>query len=517
MIKSLKKYFAYHLLVPGWILIMLPFPLLSQYSYDFNNRCKDAYKALTSLRLDEAERYIVVEKQMNPDNNIPYLLESYLMFFKVFIGEEETLYRKYEDRRDKIYDRLTDGNPSSPYYRYSLAVYHTQWALARLKFSEFFKAAWQFRKAYLLLEHNQEEFPDFLPDNLYSGLFHIAIGIVPPEYKWAVNILGFSGSIEKGEKEIQTLIDASETNPAYAYLREEVIFYKTFIDINVTENLESAYQQYLSSRTTMDTALLRNPLMSYALARILKEKKMTDEAIEVLENRFQGKEYFPFYYLDYLTGYYRLQRLDTAAKDYLLKYVRNFNGVLYLKSAYQKLSWYYLVFGDTTKCLEAKEKILTVGSTISDDDKQARIYAEKEELPDIYLLKARLLSDGGYYQRALNALEEGKEHLLSDKDSKKSLEYYYRLARIYHEWGKKEQSIPFYEESIENGKELPYYYAANSALKLGNIYEERKDYGKALKYYRMALRMKNKEYKTSIDMKAKAGIQRIEEKQNNTP
>jgi len=73
-------------------------------------------------------------------------------------------------------------------------------------------------------------------------------------------------------------------------------------------------------------------------------------------------------------------------------------------------------------------------------------------------------------------------------------------------------SITYYEKTIQLGATSEYYYAANSALKLGNIYEEKKQYKKALYFYEKAQSMENRQYRNSINQKAKAGINRIENK-----
>ena len=39
-----------------------------------------------------------------------------------------------------------------------------------------------------------------------------------------------------------------------------------------------------------------------------------------------------------------------------------------------------------------------------DDDKLAEKEATKKEAPNVYLLKARLLSDGGYYEKAISTI-----------------------------------------------------------------------------------------------------------------
>ncbi|MDB5087596.1 MAG: hypothetical protein JWR09_1590, partial [Mucilaginibacter sp.] len=52
-------------------------------------------------------------------------------------------------------------------------------------------------------------------------------------------------------------------------------------------------------------------------------------------------------------------------------------------------------------------------------------------------------------------------------------------------------------------------FAANSALMIGNIYEEIKEYKKAAIYYNQAIDMKSHDYQTDIDNDAKAGLKRI--------
>jgi tetratricopeptide (TPR) repeat protein len=121
------------------------------------------------------------------------------------------------------------------------------------------------------------------------------------------------------------------------------------------------------------------------------------------------------------------------------------------------------------------------------------------------------LFDGGYYEKALAAITSSKTTGFL-KNSKDTLEFSYRIGRIYHEWGKTETAIPFYLKTIENGSESPYYFAANAALQLGMIFEQKADYIKSAEYYELAQSMKNKEYRNSINQKAKAGLNRIQDK-----
>ena len=62
---------------------------------------------------------------------------------------------------------------------------------------------------------------------------------------------------------------------------------------------------------------------------------------------------------------------------------------------------------------------------------------------------------------------------------------------------------------INIGADKEYYFAANSALKSGMIFESKMDFEKARYYYNKCLSLDFDEYKTSITQKAKAGLNRI--------
>ena len=134
--------------------------------------------------------------------------------------------------------------------------------------------------------------------------------------------------------------------------------------------------------------------------------------------------------------------------------------------------------------------------------------ATKKLVPNVYLLKAKLLCDGGYYEKAISTILEKKPTEVY-KTPKDILEFSYRLAKIYYSWKKYDEAIPYYELTIKNGAESEFYFAANSCIELGIIYENRKDYAKAKYYFEKSMTMKNDEYRSSIKQNAKAGLNRI--------
>ncbi|MCX6283526.1 MAG: tetratricopeptide repeat protein, partial [Bacteroidetes bacterium] len=176
--------------------------------------------------------------------------------------------------------------------------------------------------------------------------------------------------------------------------------------------------------------------------------------------------------------------------------------------AWQKVGWLQFIKGDTSGYRQAMTKVISAGSASGEEDKQALHEAQSKQLPNLIMLRARLLFDGGYYDKAAAELlnRSTKTFLFSKKDL---VEYSYRLGRIYHESGNPVKALGYYRITIQRGKNEPWYFAAASALQMGFIYENNGEPAKADSAYHVCLECKPAEYKNSLSQKAKAGINRI--------
>jgi tetratricopeptide (TPR) repeat protein len=134
---------------------------------------------------------------------------------------------------------------------------------------------------------------------------------------------------------------------------------------------------------------------------------------------------------------------------------------------------------------------------------------QEPTLPNKKLLKARFSTDGGYYEVATAALNS-----ITPKDLptlKDQTEYYYRKARLAHNTGEIGAAKILYQQSIDMTRNNPWYFGANSALQLGYIAKDQRNYPVARKYFQMALDSPKHEYKNSIDSKARSELQLLNE------
>lgn len=474
--------------------------------YDYSARCIEAHMEVSALRFKNAELLLAQESTENPENLVPLMINAYKDFLSILVGESESDFDSlYELRSDQI-KMLRSGDEASPWYRYSLARMNLHWAFSRVKFGSYFYAARDIRRAHVLLLNNAEEFPDFLPDKVGMGIMHALIGTIPDNYRWIADIFSMRGSVEEGRAELMYVLDHAATE-GYPYLKEEALFFLSFIDLNLQPDRKNAARLLYYYDDQSDS----NLMLVFSKARILMQTGGNDEAIDLLVSHPRGGEYYPFYYLEYLAGQCKLNRLDEDADAYFLGFTTNFRGESYVKSSYQRLAWSALLRGDEKAYYDNMRKAEVYGDEFTDGDKLAMKEAEAGTMPNICLLKARLLYDGGYYYAADSILSQDDCNLFTDREK---TEFPYRKGRIFHALDNHEAALHWYAKAIQLGDEQPYYFAANAALQSGLIYESSGDLDRAEEFYRQCIRMPNKEYRNSLNQKAKAGLNRIEDKRD---
>ncbi len=469
-------------------------------SFDFNERVQEAYQQIIRMKFDAGTRLLDEEQKSNPSNVLPLLYYSYIDFLKAFISEEKKDYESFSNSIDDRSKKLEDAD--SPFSMYARAELMVQEAMLKVKFREFVSAAWEIRRAYKMIEKNSDRFPSFPLNKKLMGFMHVMIGVVPKNYQWLNKLAGMEGTIAQGEEELTGLSKGVEGNE-YKVYKEEILFYLASIRFSYSKD----------EKRTNDLAEMIRPfcsqsqLMRYCYSNLMMRSGRNEEAVEVLTDTTAAGSFYPFYFLRYKTGLARLRKLDFSAEADFQQYVSRFHGLNYLRSSCQQIAWIYLLRGDQKKYHEWIAQCLNKGTDLVDEDKDATTEATSGEMPNLLLLRARLLFDGGYYKQSL--AEIAGKPLDNFPRFRDQLEVTYRFARILQKMKQTDQSIEYYKQTLKNGALSKYYFAANAALILGNIYEEKRDFEKAKSYYQQCLALRDHEYQNSLDQKAQAGLERI--------
>lgn len=469
--------------------------------FDYNTACQQAYQQIISLKLDAGQALINQERQQNPDNLIPDLLESYIDFFVLFFNEDPAEYDKRINNFSDRIKRIEDGPASSPFYLYCKAIVYMQKASVEIKFSKTWSAGWDFRKAFGLIKDNRKKFPAFEPNNMVYAPMLVVAGTIPDGYKWLASLFGISGNIQEGMKLMLNFIN-SQDSLAKLFLNE-ASFYYCYILFYIQNDQDKVFT-YINQR---DLDLRNNYLLAYMAANLSINAKKTDYAEAVIKGRNPSAQYLQTPVWDFEMGYIKLHQLQlTEAAHYFQRFLDNFKGKFYVKDCYEKLSWCYYLLGNNDAANKTRLLVLKNGNTQTDADKQANKDAASGVWPNNILLKARLLSDGGYHVDALKLLI-GKSASDFNRPEDK-LEFAYRVGRIYDDLGRDTEAVQMYLLAMGLGKNRTEYFAARAALQIGYIYEEHGQKDLAIQYFKKCIAMKDHEYKNSLDQKAKSGIAR---------
>lgn len=493
-----------------FVLILLSLPELRGADFTMNQGYTTAYMEILRLRFDAAENFIRHEKTKDPSNLAWVYLDSYRDFLKTIISEEDAEYESFISKKLNRARSLEALKPDTPWRLYSLGQLYLQSSIAEVKAGDYVKAAIDIKKAYNSFLENNTKFPSFKPNKAGLGLMHLLIGSIPDSYHWIPGILGMEGDVNRGSQELKEVLLLSKQDKLFPFLFHECFFLNAFITFNLTafESTPRDLLELVNNESIMKEAK-ESPMLIYAISSVYSHQGKNDLALALLLERPKDDSYYDFHYLDYLTGVAYLNKLDSRARLYFLKYVTQFKGKNYLKAAYQRIAWSYLSESDTIEYRNYISRIGLKGNALLENDKEALKECGFKTIPNAKLMRARLLFDGGYYKRAESELSGIKQDTLS---STERIELIYRLARINHKEGNIQKAKVLYLETYNKGKSMPVYYAANSLLLLGNLNEKEKMNKEAIWCYNECLKLRFVEYQGSIHQKAKAGLNRLSKK-----
>lgn len=453
-----------------------------------------------ALRLVPAAQLLAAEKAANPNNLAIVLLENYVDFFTLFFNEEQSAYDKAKAMRSLRLEMLDAAPKQSPLRLFAKAIVHLQWAAIHIKFNQKWAAGWDFRDAFKMAKQNQEQFPQFSPNGMITGPMEMVAATIPKSMRWLSNIMGITGTMQHGSQQLEAFLKARD-NWAKLF-REEGIFYYCYLQNYLLNQPEKAFE-FIEQQ---DLDLVNNHLFAYMAANLNLTNKRSWQTLRIIQNRKLSADYMSTPVWDFEMAYAKLFHLEADAPVYFNRFLQQFKGNFYVKDAWLKLGYHYYLQGNAAQYQYCMQQVKQRGNSLADADKRALKEAQLGILPNKLLLKARLLSDGGYSKEAL-VLLNGKSANDFDNIAER-LEFTYRLGRIYDDLGQYELAMKAYDYTIAQGSQRSEYFAARSALQAGMLCEKQGQLHRARAYFQKAMDMQDHDYEQSIEQKAKAGLER---------
>jgi tetratricopeptide (TPR) repeat protein len=469
----------------------------------FTPRLQLAYFEIQKLRLDKARALLNQERKQDPTNGALAYLDNYADMYYLLISENRSAYNLLADKVNKRLVILESMPDSSPLKRLLMAEVRLQWAFAKLKFGNEVSASWDIIKAYRLLADNQKKFPSFVPTYKSLGLLHVLIGSVPEQYTWVTKVLGLSGDIRGGIRELRLVKDS---DPFFGQ------------EAGLIELLLHAYTLRLSPQQIIELKELPakqpdNLLFHFFATSVLMKEGRSEQALVILDRAPRSTVYISFPFLDYLRAEILLQKGEyLSAYSNYVRFQTHFKGFNFLKDTYFKEYLCLWLLNREEEAQKAIARVGTVGSTIVESDQYAARFAEsylagRVQDEQKVLFVARYASDGGYLDEAWQALTGYTESSFSQPANK--AEFNYRKGRILQKLGQDARALTYFQRSIQLSLNTNLYFAPSSALQMGYIYKEQSKNTLAASSFRKAMSYKKHEYKNSIDNKARAALSEL--------
>ena len=454
-----------------------------------------AYAELLKLKVSACRQLLAAEPPQAPGT---LLVADCTDFVELVIDQDAGRYEAISAAQETRQQALRAAPPSA-LRDYAQAELRLHQALTQLVFHHEVRGAWSLRQAALLAQAATRRYPAYLPLRKTLGLCQFGIGSLPEGYHWLLRLLGLSGSVEEGLRNLGLAAarphDFQPESRILLALIREAYYKKGDESLALVSQLAAAQPD--------------NLLFSYLVISLLKRQHRGEEALAAYRARPTGPAYLPLPYLHHLAADLLLYRGDYAASTAEnQQFLRDFRGEYYRKDAAFKLylaAW--LGGAPAATAARYRQQINQAGPlTIEEDGYAQHFYHEAQPL-NATLTRARLLTDGGYYAQALSTLRQFR--LLPATPVRDQLEAPYRRARVWQGLGQPDSARADYQRTLARSAALgepTYYFAPQAALQLGYLAQAAGQRPAAKAYFEQALAYPRHEYKNSTDQKAKLAL-----------
>lgn len=461
----------------------------------------EAYHDVLKLKLEKGRAKLnqVIPNQAQLGHY--HYVKSLADVIEILITEDPKLYKKYEDSEEDNLDGLREMDESDPHRRFYNAEIRIQWAIIKIMFDEDMKAGLSLKTAYNYTERNIEKHPDFVSNYKAYGSLHVLFAVVPESYHWILKLFGIKGNSILGWDELNKI---QPDNPYWL----ETGLIKSLIAINILNKEKQTLELLDELRANHKDNLIVNYLYNTALIKYAKSEQALPSLRKLL---FASEDYYQIVNVYYKLGDIYMQKQQyPLARYHLSKFLNQHKGKNYVKDTWFKIFLSYWLEGNQKMAEIHWNKAKESGRTFASADRNANSLMDQDNYPNPWLMKARLATDGGYFELASQALDEIQQGSLANK--KEESEYFYRYGRLNDKMEQDQDAIFNYLNAIKKAGKENWYFAPSACLYTGYIYELRLDYEKAHFYYKKAMSYKKHSYKAGIDNKAHAALKLLEEK-----
>jgi tetratricopeptide (TPR) repeat protein len=464
--------------------------------WTFSEELHKAYLMVMNLQPDQAVTQLNKVTSKSEELHKIYVL-SLAETVDVLITEDQ---KKFDQLETNFRQRLdfVENLPDGPEKLFLQAELNLQRGFNLLNMGQEFNAVFAIKRAYNNTAECLKKYPDFIPIKKTSGVIQVMIGSVPDKYHWFMSLLGMRGSVVSGQKQLTELRNSKSSLNVEA----------TILYFTIKGFINQLFPEAAKGLSDLLKEQPDNRLVLFLGINMLIKDSQSEKVLEWIDQLDKHNQGLQMYYVEYLRGEALTHKGEYAkAIAAYQKFLKGYKSLSFKKDASFKISLCYYLLNDMAQAKVFFDKAKVIGREQSDPDKYAALQLGENKFPNAKLLKLRFYTDGGYFKEAqeeVQSIRSSDIKLLRDQ-----VEFNYRKARLAHKMGELPLAKLLYQQCIDLNRDNPWYFAPNSALQLGYIYRDQKDYAQARKYFELALNYRHHEYKNSIDTKARFALDQL--------
>ncbi|MBI1183372.1 tetratricopeptide repeat protein [bacterium] len=467
--------------------------------------CKKAYNYTFKGSFNKSRKILKTAQATDNSPCAVSFFQGFNTFMQVVFAEDESLDKALLDSHSVLID-VIEKTEESAFKKYALAELNIQHGMIALRQGNYFGGMFDLRRAYVLVEKNLREYPEFQLSKKPLYTLQALLSNVPDKYKDIVEFFGYKTDQYLALEELDQLQNALKTDTTYGFFRREVEIYRAVLMHKLTDRYEEAYQIVKSQ--TNDYA--SNPISCFIRGKMALDSKKTGEAMEVLSH-FAGAE-SPFSYINYDMANACLYSLKIDCLKYFGYFIKQNPGKGLKNDTYLRIAWWYYLKGDTKNADKWLKLIEDPAPGNRERDKVAITEAQILKKTHPKILEARLAFDGGYYEYALNQLQQNQLAIL--KDDFNTLRFHYQMARLHQDMNHYSEAIASFKLVLQQPYNSDEYYLPVSCFNMAEIYENKlKDTANAISYYKRCIDYKNYPFASSYKYKSQLALERLDKKE----
>lgn len=464
---------------------------------------EEGRSALLQFRLNEAERVFKALNRMPGSGAAAYHHLALSSMLKLLMTDVPAYYDEFYRRADSL--QLALREVDEPWRTYLDAENQLQRMIVYAKQGSNVKAAFAAKGAYGRFRNVVKRFPSFYEAYKGMGLLHLSIGSLPSTYRRILGLLGFSGEVEQGLRELRLAAEKS------AYNREEAHVLLALVNGVMYDQPEQA----VPPLRTLYEQNNQSPLFAFFYGFMLLKTRDAAEAERVLSSAVRKDERAGYFFLDYnehhLAEAHFKQNEFVQAEEHYKRYLSRHKGPALKAPTYLGLG---LSLEMQNRRAEALKQYAMVKSTRGMDTDDAAEREAKRRMarpmtePERQLLLASNAFGSGDYsgtERILRALWDSDSITEGER-----AETAYRLGRLYEAQQKYDEAIAAYELAIEHAQDPNARWAPWANFYIAQIYADQGRRQEAARAYKAALEYKGKyDYYQALEQSAKAGLKKL--------